>query len=56
LLGRYEENAYLARMMKIAGHKQTRLIELGGYGHSMTEPAFPLVINEVHRIIDEKKH
>ena len=55
LLGRYEENAYLARMMKIAGHKQTRLIELGGYGHNMTEPVFPLVLNEVHRIIESRK-
>ena len=55
LLGRYEENAYLMRMMKIAGHKQTRLIELGGYGHNMTEPAFPLLLIEIHRIIEEKK-
>lgn len=56
LLGRYEENAYLARMMKVAGHKQTRLIELGGYGHNMAEPAFPLLLNEVHRVIDLRKN
>lgn len=56
LLGRYEENAYLARMMKIAGHKQTRLYELQGYSHMMTEPAFPLLLNEVHRFIEEKKN
>jgi acetyl esterase/lipase len=55
LLGRYEENAYLARMMKIAGHNQTRLIELGGYGHNMTEPGFPLLLKEVLRITEEKK-
>lgn len=55
LLGRYEENAYLARMMKIAGNKQTRLYELQGYSHMMTEPAFPLLLSEVHRIIEEKK-
>ncbi|MDO9256147.1 MAG: alpha/beta hydrolase [Bacteroidales bacterium] len=55
LLGRYEENAYLARMMKIAGHNQTRLIELGGYGHTMTEPAFPLLVKEVLRLVEEKK-
>jgi acetyl esterase/lipase len=54
LLGRYEENAYLARMMKIAGHKQTTLYELNGYGHNMTEPSFPLVLNEVRRIIKAK--
>jgi acetyl esterase/lipase len=55
LLGRYEENAYLARMMKIVGHKETRLLELQGFGHMMTEPAFPLVLNEVKRITEAKK-
>jgi acetyl esterase/lipase len=25
MLGRYEENAYLMRMMKVAGHKETKL-------------------------------
>jgi len=54
LLGRYEENAYLMRMMKIAGHKNTRLFELQGYGHNMTEPAFPLLLNEIARIKAEK--
>ncbi|MFC6101859.1 alpha/beta hydrolase [Olivibacter domesticus] len=50
LLGRYEENAYMVRMMKLVGHSQTRLIELGGYGHNMTFPAFPLLIKEIdHR-------
>ena len=42
MLGRYEENAYMMRMMKITGHKETKLIELEGYGHNMTYPAFPL--------------
>ena len=55
LLGRYEENAYLARMMKIVGHKQTKLMELQGYGHLMTEPAFPLLLNEVQRITEAGK-
>lgn len=55
LLGRYEENAYLARMMKIVGHKETHLFELQGYGHLMTDPAFPLLLNEVQRITDQKK-
>ena len=56
MLGRYEENAYLMRMMKIAGHKNTKLYELDGFGHNMTAPAFPLLLNEVSRIIKEKKH
>jgi acetyl esterase/lipase len=55
MLGRYEENAYMARMMKLVGHKQTKLFELDGYGHGMTEPAFPLLVNEVNRIIKEQK-
>ena len=50
LLGRYEENAYMMRMMKVAGHKETKLYELDGYGHGMTTPAFPLLLNEVERI------
>ncbi len=45
LLGRYEENAYLWRMLKIAGHPDVRLHELQGYDHGgMVEPAFPLVV------------
>jgi len=51
MLGRYEENAYLMRMMKVAGHKDTRLLELDGYGHAMAEPAFPLLLNEIKRIV-----
>lgn len=39
LLGRYEENAYFMRMLKIAGHKDVTLFELQGYGHGMSEPA-----------------
>lgn len=47
LFGRFEENSYLARMMKIVGHKNTKLYEMGGYDHGMTLPAFPLLIKEV---------
>ena len=50
LLGRYEENAYIMRMMRVVGHTDTRIMELDGYGHEMTEPAFPLLIKEVNRI------
>jgi acetyl esterase/lipase len=55
MLGRYEENAYMARMMKLVGHTQTKLYELDGYGHGMTEPGFPLLVNEVNRIVKEKQ-
>ncbi|MEM8968623.1 MAG: alpha/beta hydrolase [Bacteroidota bacterium] len=50
LLGRYEENAYLMRMMKVVGHPDTKLYELDGYGHGMTEPAYPLLLKEIRRI------
>ena len=49
LLGRYEENAYLARMMKVSGHKTTQLFELDGYGHGMTEGGMPLLIEFVRK-------
>jgi len=54
LLGRYEENAYMMRMMKVAGHQETSIMEMDGYGHGMTYPAFPLLLKEVKRILDEK--
>jgi acetyl esterase/lipase len=54
LLGRYEENAYMMRMMKVAGHKDTRIMELDGYNHGMTYPAFPLLVKEVQRIIKKE--
>lgn len=55
LLGRYEENAYMMRMMKVVGHTETRLLELDGYNHDMIEPAIPLLLNEVKRISNLKK-
>lgn len=55
LLGRYEENAYLMRMMKIKGHSSTTLYELEGFDHGMVEPALPLLIKEVKRITALKK-
>lgn len=54
LLGRYEENAYMMRMMKVAGHQHTRLLELDGYGHNMVAPAVPLIVREVKAILKAK--
>jgi len=54
MMGRYEENAYLMRMMKVVGHPDTRLFEMDGYGHMMTGPAFPLLIREVRRIVSSR--
>ena len=50
LLGRYEENAYLMRMMKVVGHTKTKLYELDGYDHNMAYPAFPILLREVQEI------
>ncbi|MFM8931808.1 MAG: alpha/beta hydrolase [Gemmataceae bacterium] len=50
LLGRYEENAYLWRMMKEVGHTRTELLELQGYNHGqMVDPALPLVVRFVKK-------
>ncbi len=50
MLGRYEENALLARMLKINGHKDITLYEFQGYGHGMTTPATTPLINFVNRV------
>jgi len=56
LLGRYEENAYLWRMMKLAGHKRTTLYKLEGFDHGgMPVPAFPLLLKEVASVTKEIK-
>ena len=47
MLGRYEENAYFYRMMKVAGQEDIDIYEMDGYGHGMTHPAFPLLLNFV---------
>ena len=48
LLGRYEENAYLERMMKVAKHKHTRLYELDGFNHgTMRDPALHLLLTTI---------
>lgn len=57
MLGRYEENAFMYRMLKVVGHPDVRLLELDGYGHAPLEPFFPLLLDEIQRvlrIIDEQ--
>jgi len=50
LLGRYEENAYLWRMMKEVGHTATELCELDGFNHGqMAEPAHPLLLRFIEK-------
>jgi acetyl esterase/lipase len=43
MLGRYEENAYLWRMLQLVGNRRVSLYEFDGYGHGMLAPAFPLM-------------
>ena len=51
LLGRYEENAYLYRMLKVNGQKDVKLYKLDGFNHaSMVTAAFPLLLKEANHI------
>jgi acetyl esterase/lipase len=51
MLGRYEENAYMMRMMKVAGHQRTKLYELDGFDHGgMASPAYEILLNEIKRL------
>ena len=54
LLGRYEESAFMMRMMKVAGHERTRIYELDGNNHGqMMYPALPLLLREVQSLTKE---
>ncbi len=51
MLGRYEENAYMWRMLKIVDHPDVKLHELDGFDHGgMAAPAFPLLMKFVDRV------
>ncbi|MDR1623661.1 MAG: alpha/beta hydrolase [Tannerellaceae bacterium] len=55
ILGRYEENAYFWRMMKVIGHKDVYLYELDGYDHgAMADPAFHILKNHIKDILKKK--
>lgn len=54
MLGRYEENAYFWRMMKVIGHENTTLYELDGYNHGgMAQPAHPLMLKFIREILSK---
>ncbi len=56
MLGRYEEDAYLMRMMKVVGHKNTSIYEMKGCTHgSMAAPAFPILLEQVKLISKQIK-
>lgn len=55
LYGRYDENQYLARMMKLVGHKKTYLYELDGHGHGgMVDPAFHILETHINQLLGKK--
>jgi acetyl esterase/lipase len=55
MLGRYEENAYLWRMMQVIEHPDTTIHELDGYNHGqMAQPAHPILLRFVKRIVSER--
>lgn len=47
MLGRYEENAYLWRMLRLAGHGDVTIYEFDGYGHDMCAPGYPMLLRFV---------
>lgn len=52
LLGRYEENAYLYRMLKVCGHQDVELYELDGFDHGeMATPAHPLLLKFIEKVL-----
>ena len=56
LYGRYDENQYLARMMKLVGHQQTVLYELDGFDHGgMAHPAFGLLEKHIREMVKQKR-
>lgn len=55
LYGRYDENQYLARMMKLVGHQETYLYEIDGHGHGgMVEPAFHILETHLNRMLGKR--
>ena len=55
LYGRYDENQYLARMMKLVGHTQTYLYELDGHGHgAMVQPSFHILETHINRMLGKR--
>ena len=56
LLGRYEENAYFYRMMKVCGNNDITQYEMAGYGHDMAGPAYRLLLNFVEKIKKQKNN
>lgn len=56
LYGRYEENLYMWRMMKLSGHPDVKIYKLDGYNHGdMANPAHHILKQEISRILTENR-
>ena len=54
LFGRYDENQYLARLMKLAGHQHTYLYEIDGHGHGgMVAPGFHILETHLRQMLGQ---
>ena len=55
LYGRYEENGYMWRLMKLLGHPEVYLYELDGYNHGdMAVPAHHILKKHINAILSPK--
>ena len=56
LYGRYEEQAYFWRMLKLVGHKDVTLYEMQGYDHgAMPQPAYYILKQHIKRLTTKAK-
>ncbi len=53
--GRYEENAYMWRMMKLIGHPDVKIFKIDGHGHgAMSHPGHHILKRQIKRILKKK--
>src|SRR5690606_18787921 len=50
MLGRYEENAYLKRMLSVVGHKCIRLLEVQRNDNVMEYMVLSILLKEIKRL------
>lgn len=54
MLGRYEENAYFARMMKVNENTRITLREFSGYGHGLGPLVYPFALEWMEKVLKER--
>ena len=54
--GRYEENAYFWRMLRVVGHQDVTLYEFDGYGHNMQEPGYPMLLKFIKEHLNRQNN